>query len=174
MSNSLRPHGLQHTRLPCPGKLDFTNFRDGNQVLRKDMGATKTSSNTECLTPWVKALKKEKSKKVDTWGSSQLGTPSPCAVLCLVAQLRLTLCNLMDYSSPDFSANGNSPGKITGVGCHALLQEPSPYSPTERASHTKKVKDSTLPTGSSPAPCSSLAMTWTASLLALRTSRSHD
>ena len=30
-------------------QLDFTNSRDGNQVLRKDTGATKTSSNTECL-----------------------------------------------------------------------------------------------------------------------------
>ena len=32
------------------------------------------------------------------------------------------LCNPMDYSSPDFSVHGNSPGKNTGVGCHALLQ----------------------------------------------------
>ena len=33
-----------------------------------------------------------------------------------------TLCNLMDCSPPGSSVHGDSPGKITGVGCHALLQ----------------------------------------------------
>ena len=42
-------------------------------------------------------------------------------VLCLVAQLCLTLCDLMDCSLPISSVHGNSPGKNTGVGCHALL-----------------------------------------------------
>ena len=28
----------------------------------------------------------------------------------------------MDYSPPGSSAHGDSPGKNTGVGCHALLQ----------------------------------------------------
>ena len=37
-------------------------------------------------------------------------------------QLCLTLCNLMDYSPPGSSVHGDSPGKNTGVGCHALLQ----------------------------------------------------
>ena len=44
------------------------------------------------------------------------------AILCLVAQSCLTLCNLMDCRLPGFSVHGNSPGKDTGVGCHALLQ----------------------------------------------------
>ena len=39
-----------------------------------------------------------------------------------VTQLHLTLCDPMDYSLPDFSVHGDSPGKNTGVGCHALLQ----------------------------------------------------
>ena len=43
-------------------------------------------------------------------------------MLYLVIQLCLTLCDLMDCSPPGFSAHGDSPGKITGVGCHALLQ----------------------------------------------------
>ena len=56
---------------------------------------------------------------------------SPClfnmqnAMLCLVAQLCLTLCYPMDYSSshPQFSSGQeDSPGKNTGEGCHALLQ----------------------------------------------------
>ena len=44
------------------------------------------------------------------------------AVLCLVTQLRLTLCDLMDYSPPGSSVHGDSPGKNIGVGCHAFLQ----------------------------------------------------
>ena len=40
-------------------------------------------------------------------------------MLCLVAQ---TLYNPMAYSPPDSSVLGDSPGKNTGVGCHALLQ----------------------------------------------------
>ena len=32
------------------------------------------------------------------------------------------LCNPMAYSPPGSSVHGESPGKNTGVGCHALLQ----------------------------------------------------
>ena len=42
-------------------------------------------------------------------------------MLCLVAQSCLTLCDPMDCISS--SVHGDSPGKSTGVGCHALLQE---------------------------------------------------
>ena len=43
--------------------------------------------------------------------------------LCvLVTQLYPTLWDPMDCSSPGSSVRGNSPGKNTGVGCHALLQ----------------------------------------------------
>ena len=41
---------------------------------------------------------------------------------CLVAQSCPTLCDPMDYSPPGSSVHGDSPGKNTGVGCHALLQ----------------------------------------------------
>ena len=34
----------------------------------------------------------------------------------------LTLCDPMDYSPPGSSVHGDSPGKNTGVGYHALLQ----------------------------------------------------
>ena len=44
-----------------------------------------------------------------------------CA-MCLVTQLCLTLCDPMDCSPPGSSAHGDSPGKNTGVCCHALLQ----------------------------------------------------
>ena len=45
-------------------------------------------------------------------------------MLCLVAQSCLTLFNPMDGSPPgySFSVHGDSPGRNTGEGCHALLQ----------------------------------------------------
>ena len=46
-----------------------------------------------------------------------------CCGLCLITQLRPTLCNPMDCSLPGSSVHGDSPGKNTGVGCHDLLQE---------------------------------------------------
>ena len=44
------------------------------------------------------------------------------AVLCLATQSCSTLCKSIDCSTPGFFFHGNSPGKNTGVGCHALLQ----------------------------------------------------
>ena len=46
-----------------------------------------------------------------------------CAVLCLVAQSCLNLCDPMDCNPPGSSVHGDSPGQNTGVGYHALLQE---------------------------------------------------
>ena len=40
----------------------------------------------------------------------------------LVAQLCLTLCDQMDSNPPGSSVHVDSPGKNTGVGCHALPQ----------------------------------------------------
>ena len=42
--------------------------------------------------------------------------------VCLVAQSCLTLCDPMDCSPPGSSVCGDSPGKNTGVDCHALLK----------------------------------------------------
>ena len=44
------------------------------------------------------------------------------AVLCLVTQSCLTLCHPLDRSQLGSSVHGDSPGKNTGVNCHALLQ----------------------------------------------------
>ena len=46
--------------------------------------------------------------------------------MCLVTQSCLTLRKPMDCRSPGSSIHGDSPGKNTGVGCHALLQGISP------------------------------------------------
>ena len=51
-------------------------------------------------------------------------------VQCLVAQPCPTLCNLMDCSLPGSTFHGDSPGKNTAVGCHAVLQGIEPRSPT--------------------------------------------
>ena len=42
--------------------------------------------------------------------------------MCLVTQSCLTLCDPMDCSLPGSFVHGDSPGKNTGVGCHALHQ----------------------------------------------------
>ena len=38
-----------------------------------------------------------------------------------VLQSCMTLCDPMDYSQPDSSVHGDSPGKNIGVGCHVHL-----------------------------------------------------
>ena len=40
----------------------------------------------------------------------------------LFAQSCLILCDHIDCSPPGSSVHGDSPGKNTGMGCHALLQ----------------------------------------------------
>ena len=45
-----------------------------------------------------------------------------CVTLCLVTQSCLTLCDPIDCSPPGSFVHGDSPGKNTRVGCHALLQ----------------------------------------------------
>ena len=46
--------------------------------------------------------------------------------MCLVIQSCLTLCDPLDCSPPGSSVYRDSPGKTTGVVCHALLQENFP------------------------------------------------
>jgi len=43
-------------------------------------------------------------------------------IVCCAAQSCLTVCGLMVWSLPGSSVHGDSPGRSTGVGCHALLQ----------------------------------------------------
>ena len=54
------------------------------------------------------------------------GWTDTCCAVCLVTQSCPTLCDPMDCSPPGSSVHGDSPGKNTGVGCHALLQGISP------------------------------------------------
>ena len=45
-----------------------------------------------------------------------------CCGVCLVAQACPTLCDPVDCNLPDFPVHGDSPGKNTEVGCHAVIQ----------------------------------------------------
>ena len=58
-------------------------------------------------------------------------TSVPVHMLCLVAQLCLTVCNPMGCSPPGSSVHGDFPGENTGVGCHASSK--GPYQPRNRA-----------------------------------------
>ena len=44
--------------------------------------------------------------------------------MCMLASLQLcpTLCDFMDFIPPGSYIHGDSPGKNTGEGCHALPQ----------------------------------------------------
>ena len=66
------------------------------------------------LCEWQKTLKQ-------TDGSSKNQTKN-YPVLCLVIQSCPTLCNPMVCSPRGSSVHGDSPGKNSRVGCHALLQ----------------------------------------------------
>ena len=47
-----------------------------------------------------------------------------CVCVCVLLFSRsvcLTLCDLVDFSLPVFPVHGDSPGKNTEVGCHAVL-----------------------------------------------------
>ena len=57
----------------------------------------------------------------DNRGSCAWGSFSPCAVVCLVVQ-SVWLLWTKGCSPPGSSVHEDSPGKNTGVGCHALLQ----------------------------------------------------
>ena len=61
-------------------------------------------------------------QKILKYSHKEAVTLSFLAVLCLLAQSCLTLCDSMDHSPPGFSVHGDAPGKNTGVGCHPLLQ----------------------------------------------------
>ena len=54
---------------------------------------------------------------------------SNAGVHAKLLQSCLTLCNPMDCSPPGSSVHGDSPGKNTGVGCHALLPRPRDRTP---------------------------------------------
>ena len=71
-----------------------------------------------------------------------------CAVLCLVTQSCPTLCDPIDCSLPDSSVHGDSPGRNTGVGRHALLQRIFPtHGSNPGLPHCRQILLSSEPSG---------------------------
>ena len=57
-----------------------------------------------------------------------MGSPTQrTRCVCLATQSCPNFCDPMDYSLPDSSALGDSPGKDIGVGCHTLSQGDPPH-----------------------------------------------
>ena len=77
---------------------------------------------------WAYMWRKIWSERIHTpqcsWQQFTIAKACVCVYvcLCLVTQSCPTLCNHMDCSPPDSFVNGDSPGKNTRAGYHALLQ----------------------------------------------------
>ena len=67
------------------------------------------------LCPWLLTC------QTSPWSWKWTWLHQDCAVF-LVAQWCPALCDPMDYRLPGSSVHGDSPGKNSGVGCHASLQ----------------------------------------------------
>ena len=121
MSDSLWPHGLLPARLLCPWNLSGKNIGAGWHFLLQMIFLTQ-DWNLSLLSLLALAGR-----------SAVLGKPPLHLILLLNHVL---LFHPMDCSPPGSSVHGDSPGKNTGAGCHALLQgiEPNlgiePRSPT--------------------------------------------
>ena len=107
MSDSLQHHGLQPARLLCPWNSPGKNTGLGCLFLLQEIFWMQGMNLGLLHRRWI----------FTNWATILvLGT----IVLCLVS--RVQLCDPMDYSQSGSSDHGDSPGKNTGVGCHALLQ----------------------------------------------------
>ena len=131
MSNSVRPHRQQPTKLPRPRDSPGKNTGVGCHLLLQCM-KVKSESEVSQSCPTLSDL-----RDCSLPGSSAHGifpgknTGVGCHFLlqCMkvkseseVAQSCPTLRDPMDCSPPGSSAHGIFPGKSTGVGCHGLLQ----------------------------------------------------
>ena len=111
--------------------LDAQQGNDDYELLSLHSHCGTSLSHGSCLhmpTTWIKVETQKTSignnflRLPRTQQVHKLGISACCNVLCLVTQLCITLWDPMDYSPPGYSNHGDSPGKNTGAGCHALLQ----------------------------------------------------
>ena len=103
VSDSVRPHGLHPIRLLCPGDSPDKSTAGGCHFLLQGIVPTQGLKLHLLL---------------HLWQSSTLASMEGC----VRAQSCPTLFNPMDCSPPVSSVHGESPGKNTGLDCHALLQ----------------------------------------------------
>ena len=71
---------------------------------------------------WVPALDSNPKIWLQNLVFPRLLSPMACVCACLAAQSCVTLCDSVNCSPPGSSVHGDSPGKNTGVGVHALFQ----------------------------------------------------
>ena len=81
------------------------------------MGPTVKKEKSQCQ--WFQKIS-VKLRQMGWWGLCSF--EKICMFTCLLTQLCSTLCSPMNCSPPGSSVHGDSLGKNTGVGCHALLQ----------------------------------------------------
>ena len=122
MSDSLGPHGLKHARLPCPS-LSSRICSDSHPLtfnsLQLPSPCAFSLSQHQGLFQWVVSSHQVANILVL---QSQHWPFQWMRVLGLVAHSCLTLCDPLDCDPPCSSVHGDSLGKNTKVGCHALLQ----------------------------------------------------
>ena len=111
MSDSVRPHRRQPTRLPrswdSPGK----NTGVGCHFFLQRIFPTQGSN--PCLLHWQE----------DSLPLCHLRSPEYALLLLQLSHVsRVRLCDPIDGSPPGSPVPGILPGKNTGVGCHSLLQ----------------------------------------------------
>ena len=70
---------------------------------------------------------------------SEMSPSKSVLVLCVLAQSCPTLRDSMDCNLPVSSVYGNSPGKNTGVGCHAFLQGVFPTKGSNPMCHSLQI-----------------------------------
>ena len=130
MSDSVRPHGLQPTRLLRPW--DFQA-----RVLEWGAIAFSVPLTRSCKKHYLQIELSENCSSsfcISFIGRTERipeNHPSPVDYVtvhaCLHVQSCLALCNSVDCSPPHSSGPYDFPGKNTGVGCQFLLQGDLPY-----------------------------------------------
>ena len=127
MSDSVWPHRQQPTRFPCPWDSPGENTGVGCHFLLQCM-KVKSESEVTQLCPTLSDPMDCSPPGSSIHGSFQARALEwvPCintlhAVLNCFSHVQL--CDPMDHSPPGSSVHGIlSPGKNTGMSCHALLQ----------------------------------------------------
>ena len=122
MSDSVRPHRRQPTRLPRPWDSPGKNTGVGCHFFLQCMKVKSESEVTQsCLTlrdPMDCSLPGSSIHGIFQARVLEWGAIAFSSVHAKLLQLCLTLCDPMDCSPPGSSVHGDSPGKNTGVDCH--------------------------------------------------------
>ena len=119
VSNSLRPHDCSPPGSSVHGDSPGKNTGVGCHALLQGIFPTQESNLglLHCRQILYRVRYKGNSKKVIKHMEKKKKE-----VRVLVTRSCPTLCDPMDCSPPGSSVHGDSPGKNTRVGCHALLQ----------------------------------------------------